>query len=186
MYWGGSLTDGWDGKPACLILDSDLSDSVWLLCCTGLTLKLFPSLLFTPPLGSLLGCSWLPPVMLWGVSVPECSLQCSGTGCFGTNLSAVGRGRSVSWHRYSQCLAVYLVDSPVLHGPGTGDAQDYSGKLLPSCGQDSPCLGDPHSCWGSVTSPTTLLKKLLLGVLSCSRQAVLKCFFPNRAGNSLT
>lgn len=132
--------------------------------------------------GTLLGCSWLPPVTLW-----DCLCrQCPETGCVGTNLSALGRGSSASWHRYSQCLAVYHMDSTVLHGPGTKDAQDNSGELPPSSGQDLPCLGDPHPCWGSVTAPITLLNKPLLGVLSCSHQLVLKCFFPDRAGNSLT
>lgn len=56
VCWGGLLADGWDGKPACLILEPDLSDSVWLLCCAG-TLKLFLSLLFTLPPGSSPGVS---------------------------------------------------------------------------------------------------------------------------------
>lgn len=83
------------------------------------------------------------------------------------------------------------MDSIVLHSPGTRDAQDCSGELPPSSGQDSLCLGDrlglrTEPCWGSVTSLITLLNKTLLGLLSCSHQLMLKCFFPDRAGNVLT
>lgn len=100
MCWGSLLTDGWDRKIACLILDLDLSDSVWLLCCTGLTLKLFPSLLITPPLGSLLGCSWLPPVTLWGclcLNAPFDALR-----------QAVLGQTSVPWERAGLCPGIVI------------------------------------------------------------------------------
>lgn len=142
VCWGGSLAPGWDGEPACLIPDPELGDTVWLLCTAGLTLKLLPSLV-PPPLGPLLGCFWLPQ-WLCGVSVPEGSLQCPGT-----RGQAVLGQTSVPWGGPALCPGIpvpgtELMDSTVLRGPGTGDAQDYSGELPPSSGQDSPCLGLSH------------------------------------------
>lgn len=58
------------------------------------------------------------------MSVPEHSLQCPGVGRFGKDLSALGRGRSVSWGEPLRAGSIppsawqrTLIDGVSLHGP---------------------------------------------------------------------